>query len=168
MPDVLKDRFILIGLGSPIMTDDAIGLHVAQTVEDMHLRDTDTLQEAIGGLEILPMIRGYRFAIIVDAIQTHQQTPGTVMIYDLDDFADTVGDTFAHDINLATAIKIGKQMDPDTMPEKMLFVAIEVEDIQTMSETMTPHVKESVSSAVNAIMYLMENIRSQDTTDRNS
>lgn len=136
----LNDRFVVVGLGSPIMTDDAVGLNIAQSVEDMHLDDVDTLQEAIGGLEILPMIRGYRFAIIADAIQTGQQNPGTVMIYDPDDFEDTVGSTFAHDINLATALKIGKQMDAKTMPEKVLFVAVEVLDIQTMSETMTPEI----------------------------
>lgn len=64
----LKDRFIVIGLGSPIMSDDAVGLKVAQMIEDMGLENVDTLQEAVGGIEILPMIHGYRYAIIVDAI----------------------------------------------------------------------------------------------------
>lgn len=158
----LKDRFIVIGLGSPIMTDDAVGLKIAQNIEDMHLNDVDTLQEAIGGLEILPMIRGYRFALITDAILTGQQPPGTVMIYDPDDFKDTVGNTFAHDINLATALKIGKQMDASTMPEKVLFVAVEVQDIQTMSETMTPEIEAAVQPAVNAILYLRDKLRGQD------
>ncbi len=162
------DRFIIIGLGSPIMTDDAIGLHVAQAIEDMNLSDVDTLQEAVGGLEILPMIRGYRFAIIVDAIQTYQQRPGTIMIYDPDDFEETVGNTFAHDINLATALKIGKQMDPSTMPEKVLFVAIEVEDIQTMSESMTSDVEASLGPAVDAVNYLMGQLRCRSPSDRTS
>jgi len=166
----MKDcnRFIVIGLGSPIMTDDAIGLHVAQAIDDMHMSDVDTLQEAVGGLEILPMIRGYRFAIIVDAILTYQQKPGTVMIYDPDDFEETVGNTFAHDINLATALKIGKQMDPHTMPEKVLFVAIEVQDIQTMSESMTPEVQASLGPAIDAVNYLVEMLRCRSPSDRTS
>ena len=82
----LKERFIVIGLGSPIMSDDAVGLKVAQAVEDLKIGNVDTLQEAVGGIEILPMIHGYRYAIIVDAIQTFQQEPGTVMIFDPDHF----------------------------------------------------------------------------------
>ncbi len=158
----LKDRFIVIGLGSPIMSDDAVGLRVAQAVEDLELENVDTLQEAVGGIEILPMIHGYRYAIIVDAIQTFQQEPGTIMIFDPDHFESTVNDTFAHDVNLATALKIGRQMDDSIMPERIRFVAIEVEDIQTMAESMTPKVEAAVPSATDAVLYLMEHITDQD------
>jgi hydrogenase maturation protease len=168
MKKKLNDRFMIIGLGSPIMTDDAVGLRVVQAISDMHLKKVDTLQEAVGGLEILPMIRGYRNVIIVDAIQTYQQKPGTVMIYDPDDFDETVGNTFAHDINLATALKIGEQMDPDTMPDKVMFIAVEVQDIQTMSETMTPEVEASVGPAINAVLYLMEQLKCRYELDRTS
>ena len=164
----LQDRTIVIGLGSDIMCDDAVGLHIAKRIGDMHLENVDTLQEAVGGLEILPMIRGYRHAIIADAIQTFQQEPGTILIYDIKDFEETVGNTFAHDINLATAIKIGEQMDPTTMPETVMFVAVEVEDIQTMSETMTPRIEEAVGPAVNAVLYLMDSFREQDSLCRSS
>lgn len=162
----LRDRFAVIGLGSPIMTDDAVGLKIAQKVEDLGLDDVDTMQEAIGGLEIIPLIRGYRFVIVADAIQTREHPPGTVLIYDPDDFEDTVGNTFAHDINLATALKIGKQMDAATMPEKVMFVAVEVADIITMGETMTAEVEAAVGPATNAIMYLMDNLRCPDGTGR--
>lgn len=156
----LKDRFIVIGLGSPIMCDDAVGLRVAQAVEDMNLANVDTLQEAVGGIEILPMVHGYRYAIIVDAVQTFSQKPGTIMLFNPEDFEHTVGNTFAHDVNIATAIKIGRQMDPEIMPEIVRFVAVEVEDIQTMSETMTPDVEASVEHARDAVLYLMEHIKS--------
>jgi hydrogenase maturation protease len=159
----LKDGFVVIGLGSPIMCDDAVGLRVAEEIEKLKLEDVDTLQEAVGGLEILPMIRGYRNAIIIDAIQTYQQPPGTVMIFDPADFEETVGDTFAHDINMATALKIGRRMDAETMPENIRFVAIEVSDIQTMSETMTPEIEATVPSAKNAVMYLMDLFRNPKT-----
>jgi len=164
----LENRFIVIGLGSPIMTDDAVGLKVAQMIEDLHLPYVDTLQEAVGGLEILPMIHGYRYAIIADAIQTYQQNPGTIMIFDPDDFEATVADAASHDVNMATALKIGRNMDPDIMPEHIRFVAIEVEDIQTMSETMTPRVEAAVEHAKDAVLYLIDQLRCQDGPDRTS
>lgn len=164
----LKDKTVVIGLGSPIMTDDAVGLKVSEMVESLNLPDVDTRQEAIGGLDILPMIRGYRFAIVVDAIQTYMYDPGTIMLFDPEDFDSTIADASAHDVNLATAIKIGRDMDPDLMPEKIRFVAIEVKDIQTMSETMNPEIEECVDSAKNAILHIISEFRCPDSCNRTS
>jgi len=157
----LSDRTIVIGLGSPIMCDDAVGLKVSEAVESLRLRDVDTLQEAIGGLEILPMISGYRFAIIVDAILTGEYEPGTILIFEPESFDCTVANVPAHDMNLATAIKIGRQMDNSVMPEIIRFVAIEVEDLQTMSEEMTPKVAASVEHAKDAVLHLISEFKGQ-------
>jgi len=155
----LADRTVVIGLGSPIMCDDAVGLKVSEAVKALGLPDVDTLQEAIGGLEILPMISGYRFAVIVDAILTGGYEPGTVLIFDPESFDCTVANVPAHDMNLATAIKIGRQIDDSVMPEIIKFVAIEVEDLQTMSEEMTPRVKAAVGPAKNAVLHLISEFR---------
>ena len=155
----LADRAVVIGLGSPIMCDDAVGLEVSKAVEALGLPDVDTLQEAIGGLEIIPMISGYRFAIIVDAILTGDHVPGTVLIFEPESFDCTIADVPAHDMNLATAIRIGRQMDNSVMPEIIRFVAIEVEDLQTMSEVMTPKVAAAVGPAKNAVLHLLSEFR---------
>jgi len=155
----LADKTIVIGLGSPIMCDDAVGLKVSETIESMGMPDVDTLQEAIGGLEIIPMISGYRFAVIVDAILTGEYEPGTVLIFEPESFDCTIADVTGHDINLATAIKIGRQMDDSVMPEAIRFVAVEVEDLQTVTEEMTPKVAAAVGPASNAVLHLISLFR---------
>ncbi|KQM10287.1 hypothetical protein AOA81_04295 [Methanomassiliicoccales archaeon RumEn M2] len=137
------------------MKDDAVGLRVSQNIEDMRLDNVDAQQEAIGGLDILPVISGYKMAIIVDAIMSQDYGPGSVIIFDPEDFESTVADVPAHDVNLATAMKIGRELHPETMPDTVRFVAIEVEDIQTMSETMSPSVEAAVQSAVDAVLHLI-------------
>lgn len=167
----LTDRdssIAIVGLGSPIMCDDAVGLRVSQAIEDMHLDGVDCHQEAVGGLDILPVIHGYRMAIIVDAIQTGEYGPGTVMIFTESDFDSKINEASSHDVNLPTAVRIGRQMDPDIMPERIMYIAIEVEDIKTVTETMTPAVEASVSSACNAVLHLIEDFRKQDQRCRNS
>ena len=62
-------------------------------------------------------------------------------------------------MNLPTAMKIGRQMDPDIMPEEVRFVAIEVQDIRTMTETMTPEVEAAVDSAKRAVLHLISEMR---------
>lgn len=150
---------VVIGLGSPIMCDDAVGLKVSEKIESMELDDIDCCQEAVGGLDILPVIHGYRYAVIVDAIQTGKYEPGTVMLMYERNFAEVVGDAPGHDVNLPTALKIGRQMNPDIMPEKIGFVAIEVQDIRTMTETMTPEVEGAVESAADAVLHMLSEFR---------
>ena len=156
MSDPRSDDVLVIGLGSPIMSDDAIGLVVSDRIEAMGLKNVKTLQEAIGGLDIIPVLWGYKHAIIVDAIQTHDQEPGTIMIFDPEDFAPTITNASAHDFNLATAMKIGRDMEPEQMPDKVTFIAIEVEDIQTVHEGMTEKVEEAVDSAVDAVLHFIK------------
>jgi hydrogenase maturation protease len=163
--DRRSDTVLIIGLGSPIMTDDAIGLEVVQEIEDMHLDGVETRQEAVGGLDIIPLMWGYRNVIIVDAIQTEMYDPGTIMFFDPEDFDETIGDASAHDINLATAMRIGREMEPEMMPDKVCFIAIEAEDIGTVNEGMTPRLVEAKPSAVRAVLHQLEQVRAQSAKD---
>ncbi len=158
--DERTDTVLIVGLGSPIMSDDAIGLEVVQEIEDMHLDGVETRQEAIGGLDIIPVLWGYKHVIIVDAIQTRQYEPGTIMFYNPEDFDDTIGDASAHDINLATAMRIGRQVEPEMMPDEVKFVAIEAEDLITVNEGMTPKLVEAKPRAVEAVLHILKEIQS--------
>ncbi len=163
--DRRSDTILVIGLGSPIMTDDAIGLEVVQEIEDMHLEGVETRQEAVGGLDIIPIMWGYRNVVIVDAIQTGCYDPGTIMFFDPEDFDETIGDASAHDINLATAMKIGREMEPEMMPDKVCFIAVEAEDIGTVNEGMTPRLVEAKPSAVRATLHQIERFRAGSAKD---
>lgn len=146
---------MVIGLGSPIMTDDAVGLRAADAVASMNIPGVDVIQEAIGGLDIIPLITGYRDVVIIDAIQTGACPPGTVIIFDPDDFEPTVGNASAHEMNLATAMRIGRQLDPEGMPKRVRFVAVEVSDIMTVSEIMTDAVEAALPDAAGAAAELI-------------
>ncbi|MCQ2084721.1 MAG: hydrogenase maturation protease [archaeon] len=155
----LNGRLAVIGIGSPIMTDDSIGLRISENIQKMGMGDVDCFQEAVGGLELLPLLRGYSYAVIVDAIQTWNYAPGTILIFDVADFESTVHDVPSHDINVATAIKIGREMDPTTMPLQIKFVAMEIEDMATMSESLTPVVAEKQESAEKAVLFVLDEFR---------
>jgi len=150
------DDVLIIGLGSPIMTDDAVGLKVAEMIEDMCIPNVITVQEAIGGLDIIPLMLGHRKVIVVDAIQTKAVDIGTIIIFNPEDFEPTVVNASAHEMNLATAIKIGRQYDPEGMPDIIRFVAVEVSDILTVSETMTDVIVKALPDAVETVLGLIK------------
>ena len=43
-----------------------------------------------------------------------------------------------------------------------MFVAVEVQDIKTVTETMTPEVEAAVDSAKAAVLHLMDSVRNRD------
>ena len=59
-------------------------------------------------------------------------------------------------------------MDPEIMPREVRFVAIEVEDIKTVTETMTSAVEASVGSATEAVLHTIEELRKQARKDHSS
>jgi len=158
-PGRLSNKILVIGLGSPIMSDDAVGLRVVDIIASKNIPGVETRQEAIGGLDIIPLITGYRNVIIVDAVRTGAYGPGTVIIFDPEDFEPTVANASAHEFNLATAMHIGRQLDPDSMPETVKFVAIEVLDLMTVSETMTAEVENALPDAVDAVLNIVNAIQ---------
>jgi len=84
-----------------------------------------------------------------------------VMIFDPEDFEPTIVSASAHDVNLATAMKIGRDMEPDMMPEQVVFVAIEAEDLLTVQEKLSPSVEAAVPKALDAVLHHLDEFRSQ-------
>ena len=86
--------------------------------------------------------------------------PGiTILAQYVADFENTVHDVPSHDINVATAIKIGREMDPDSMPLQIKLVAMEIKDMATMSEELTPEVAERQESAERAVLHVLSEFR---------
>lgn len=141
------------------MSDDALGPTVSEYISKFDLCGVRCYQEAVGGLDMLPIMYGYKFVVIIDAIQTAQYEPGTVMIFDESEFDDVVFTSTTHDINLPTAIKIGRKMSPKLMPDIIKFVAVEAEDTITLSEKMTQKVNDAIENTKDAVLYIISEFR---------
>jgi len=100
-------RTILIGLGNPIMSDDAIGIRVAEEV----LRLVPGLEgdlSASGGFDVLDCVIGYDRAVIIDAMVTGKFPPGTVRRVDVDPGLQTQRTVYSHGMNFLRAIEVGR------------------------------------------------------------
>ena len=62
-------RSLVVGVGNLLCTDDGVGIHVIERLDALH-RGVETIDAAMGSIEIIEAMRGYDRAIIVDAIQT--------------------------------------------------------------------------------------------------
>ncbi len=79
VPRVAAGKILVIGLGNPLISDDSVGLRVADRLKQrLAGRPRIVVTEDYwGGLRLMERMIGYDAAIVVDAICTGA-TPGTI------------------------------------------------------------------------------------------
>jgi hydrogenase maturation protease len=146
-----RGKTIVLGLGNPILTDDGAGYHVATALKTgIEALDVDIHEASIAGLDFLDLLTGYDRAIIIDAIQTEKGTPGQIYRLETDALANTRHSGTPHDINLATALELGKRLGLPLPPYITLF-AIEARDVVSFGEQCTPEVNKAISTCVEMV-----------------
>jgi len=148
-------KTLVLGIGSPIMCDDAIGLRVLQELAEMKVEGVDLQEACVSGLDLIEIMMGYDRVIVVDAIIKSGHKPGTIMVLDPQAFGDTVHGTNPHEANIATTIELGRTLEPERFPKDIKFVAVEVNDVFTVSEEMTPEIEAALDSTVEKVLELI-------------
>ncbi len=147
-------KTLVLGLGNPILTDDGVGVYVARAVaEQLSRADLDVAEACVGGLRLLDRIAGYDQ---VDAIQTPDGTPGEVYRLHPGDLP-TLHSGSTHDLSLPDALALGRRIGfqvPDD--QKVVIVAIEVEEVLTFGEECTPAVAAAIPRAVQMVIEEIE------------
>ena len=150
-------KTLVLGLGNPLLSDDAVGLLVARELRARlgDRPDVDVDEDYHGGLRLMERMIGYGKGIIVDAICTGDP-PGKIHRL-RGDTLPTQHSASAHDMSLQTALAFGRVEGadlPDT--ENILFFGIEAADVSTFSEQCTPEVEAAIPRAVEAVMSVLE------------
>ncbi|NLI74174.1 MAG: hydrogenase maturation protease [Euryarchaeota archaeon] len=148
-------KILVLGIGSPIMCDDAIGLRVLEELKTMELEGVDLQDACCSGFDLIEVMMDYDKVILIDAIIDSGYPPGTVMELCADAFADTVHGSNPHEANIGTTIELGKKLEPERFPKEFYFVAVEANDVATVSEHMTPEVEAALPEAVKTVLKLI-------------
>jgi hydrogenase maturation protease len=154
----MNKNTLLIGLGNPILGDDGVGWKVVEYLQQNCSLpsnvETDCL--ALGGLSLMERLVGYEQAILVDAIVTRQYPIGHVMHLELDDLPSQGAGhlSSSHDTTLQVAMNMGRTMGA-SLPEKIIIVAIESQNVYDFSEQLTPAVAASISKAAEIVLKIL-------------
>src|SRR3990172_110061 len=110
-------KTLVLGLGNPILGDDAAGVLAARLLKERLAGrpGVEVDEEYHGGLRLMERLAGYDRAILIDAICTGQHPPGTILHLGPDD-APTQHTASSHDVNLPTALKLAQAINIK-MPE---------------------------------------------------
>ncbi|HEY47618.1 MAG TPA: hydrogenase maturation protease [Anaerolineae bacterium] len=146
-------RTLILGLGNPLLRDDSIGLRVVQELRGRlgDNPDIEVCEDYWGGLRLMERMIGFDRAIIIDAIRTDAD-PGTIHMLSPNDIP-TQRSASAHDVNLPTALELGRQAGAQLPPpSEILIVGVEAADVQTFDETLSPELETALPLAVEAVL----------------
>jgi hydrogenase maturation protease len=149
-------KTLVLGLGNPILTDDGVGVRVAEILRASLLDKThiDVTETSVGGLTLMEAMIGYDRVIMIDAIQKNGDRPGTIhrmTLEDLHAISPTQHSGSPHDTNLITALEMGKRMGI-TLPQDIVIYAISVENVLDFGDELTPAVAAAVPQVVACIL----------------
>jgi hydrogenase maturation protease len=146
---------LVLGLGNPILTDDGVGVMVAEAVRAaMPPHAPVTVEEvSVGGLALMERMAAYRHVVLVDAVLSGSAPVGSVSrmtVGDLPPVSRTEHSWSPHDADLATALALGRSMGLE-LPSEIVIIGIEVENVLDFGETPTPAVSAAIPTAVRAV-----------------
>jgi len=144
-------KTLILGVGSSILTDDSVGLVVASVLKERlsGRDDVDVGFNEEAGFTLLEESLGYDRLVVVDSILMGKE-PGTVMRLDLTDLGRTIHSNSPHGMNLATVMELGRQQKMD-VPGEVVIYAIEVVDVLTFGEELTPRLAARVEAIADEI-----------------
>lgn len=154
---------LVLGLGNPLLGDDGVGWQVVDelaTLLGQPLEGAFAPAPAIeldwlarGGLTLMERLTGYQHAVLVDAVVTGRDAPGTVSCRPLDEAgarAATHLDS-AHDAPLSAALAAGRALGA-RLPDDILVVGIEARQIDVFDESLSPPVAAAVPQATRMVL----------------
>lgn len=139
---------IVVGVGNPILGDDAVGLEVVRRLKgkiSAEIKETMT-----SGFGLLEEILGYDKAVIVDALVTNDKKEvGKVRKFVIKEL-DSNSLKTPHALSFLDAIGIAKRSGIKEIPKKIVVVGILVNEID-FKERISEEVKKAIPRAVKVV-----------------
>lgn len=145
-------KTLLLGMGNPILGDDAVGIRAAQhlsrrlgTVPGLAVHE----ECCTGGLELLDVVEGFDRLIVLDSIKTEGGRPGDWYRFDGTALRETMHLNNVHDANFATAMELGRQMGVHVPDDAHIHVlAVEISENLTFSDHLSPQVQTALPELI--------------------
>jgi len=149
-------KILIAGIGNILRSDDGIGIRVTEILQSKDLPSNVDIIEGTSGIDLIGAFKGYDRVVIVDAMKTNRE-PGSIEIFSLGHL-HVRGMTHpfsSHDLDISGLLNLGKKIFPDHMPDDVVIVGIEADDVTTFSDSCTPRVEKAAGIAVKMIEELI-------------
>jgi hydrogenase maturation protease len=142
----------VLGCGNTLVGDDGVGIRTIERLQQIKLPpNVEVIDAGVGGLAILSWIEDADKVIIIDAVQTDNEPPGTV--YEFTDKELPPSNMFMlslHDLNLVDTINVGRMVQK--MPDEIVIIGVEVKRVAEFTKELTPEVEAAVPEVLDLVL----------------
>lgn len=155
LPSGALVKTVIIGLGQSMRGDDGAGLAAVETWQQLYpatASRSDLRVELAGlpGLGLLGLLEGAEQVILVDAVHAGGSAGSIYILNEADLAVFTAGSGSAHGWGAAEALALGRQLNPERMPRRVILIGIEGEGFK-LGESLSPAVQAALPEAARAI-----------------
>ena len=121
---------VVLGVGSPLMGDDGLGVEVVEMLRERWAHDPDLvfLDGGTWGMRVLPYIEGARRLLLLDVIRD-DQAPGTVIRLEKDELPRHLRQKLSpHQIDLGEVLALAELRG--TFPPQAVALGIEPDHVE--------------------------------------
>ena len=143
-------KVVVLGMGNQLLTDEGIGVHVAQTMQEMPSSDGIEMEVVDGGTlpDVIPL-EGVDKLIVVDAVKGGGE-PGTIYRFHPDDIRTEYGITTSlHQVTLLENLWMMERFGHK--PNEVIIIGVEPADINSGLE-LSAGLQERISRIIDIVM----------------
>jgi hydrogenase maturation protease len=144
-----RPKTLILGMGNPILSDDGVGLVLAERLKGM-IDGVDVASNPMIDLSLLDDILGYEVVYLIDAMTTRAGIPGELKKIHEDDSVGTLHLFSSHGMNFFELMKLGRSLGYD-MPKVGGIYGIEIGDEVEFNESLSPVIQGRIEEIVESI-----------------
>jgi hydrogenase maturation protease len=143
-------KVLVLGMGNPILTDDGVGIVVANALEGK-VKGADVATSAMIGFDLLDAVTGYDKVYLIDAMCTRDGMVGDVKKISKEGGAGTMHLFTSHGIHFFELMEMGKRCGLN-MPEIGAVYGIEIGDNVCFGNSLTTELQKRIAPIMDIIL----------------
>lgn len=148
-----RHNILVLGVGNDILSDDAVGLVAAREIKDRMPHAADVMETNGLGLDLLDIMEGYEYALLLDSAMTGGHEPGTLMEFTQKDFSLNLFSS-PHYAGLPEVLGLAEKLKIP-FPKNLRILAMEAEDPYLLHEGLTASVENAVPEMIKKGMDIL-------------
>lgn len=143
-------KTLILGMGNPILSDDGVGLALAEMLRNK-IRGADVAASAMIGLSLFDLVMGYDAVFIIDAMTTKEGKMGELKKIGEDDRYGTLHLFSSHGLNIFELMELGVQCGLE-MPRLAQVYGVEIGNEVAFDESLSPELYEKLPAIAEEII----------------
>lgn len=147
-----RNKVLIFGLGSDILTDDGIGSTVVhQLQQESLLNHCDFKTALLFNLDLVKEFESYELIIIIDATLSKTKSTGEISINHMSDFKDTLHLSNIHETSFINMVDFWKKLG-FKIPDDIYVISIVIKEFSVFSDSMSEEIQRKYNQIFQTVL----------------